>query len=391
MEKTHNSQLIIPLVLLSISALLIIQRNLAPASEQHFVLLAKSFLEGNLHFIYVPGNGGDTALFNGRHFWPLGPLPAVLLMPFVALFEFEMRQGYLAWVFHLLNLFLLYRIARQITGKTHVALWLSFAYAFGTVYFYIIFKSWSWYFAQTIATSFVLLALHEYFFKRRWWLIGSYLALGVLTRVNVLIAAVFFGLCILYLRDKKQKPVSHLIMFASPIALAVLLLLLYNYARFDNIFEFGYNFQLIFNEPAANREHGLWSIAHFPANLYYFLFKGPDGVFLPGSKILTYPFLKPDIWGMSIVLTSPILLWGLAAPWEDRVSLFSVLTSLTMLFALLGYYGIGVRQYGYRYALDLYPFLFILLAKRCKTKFTIAMQVVIVLSFLFNWYLIRLV
>jgi hypothetical protein len=391
MEKTNNWQLVVPIILLSISVFLIMQRNCAPAGEQHFVILAKSFLEGHLHFTYVPGNGGDTSFFQDQHFWPLGPLPAVLLMPFVALFDFEMRQGYLAIAFHLLNIFLLYKIARQITGKTHVALWLSFAYTFSSVYFYVAFKTWSWYFAQVLATSFVLLALYEYFFKQRWWLIGCYLALGVTTRVNVIIAGVFFGLSILFLRDKKRTQMSQLIEISSPVALAVLLIFLYNYLRFHNIFEFGYNYQLIYNEPAINRAHGLWSFAHFPANLYYFLFKGPEGVFLPGSKILTYPYLKPDIWGMSIIFTSPILLWGLTASWKDRITQFCILTSAAMLFALLGYYGIGVRQYGYRYALDFYPFLFILLAKSSKTNFTLTMQVVIFLSFLWNWYLIRLV
>jgi hypothetical protein len=104
-----------------------------------------------------------------------------------------------------------------------------------------------------------------------------------------------------------------------------------------------------------------------------------------------YPFLKPDIWGMSILFTSPILLWGFRASWKKREVWLSILTSALMLFVLLGYYGIGVRQYGYRYALDFYPFLFIMLAYAQQERLSWLFRIIVILSFLFNWYLIGFV
>jgi hypothetical protein len=62
-----------------------------------------------------------------------------------------------------------------------------------------------------------------------------------------------------------------------------------------------------------------------------------------------------------------------------------------MLFVVLGYYGIGVRQYGYRYALDFYPFLFLMLAYAARQRLTLPMKVIIVFSFVLNSYLIPFV
>ena len=362
--------------------------------EQQFAYLAQSFLTGHLYFVTFAPYWDDTSFYGGQHYWPLGPLPAVLLMPWVFLFGLHvqqglgLQQGYFLLAINVLSLFILYRISLKITNSRNTSLWLTFAYVFSTAYLFIALNPWSWYFAQAVATLFLLLALHEFLYQRRPWLIGLYLALGVATRVNLLFAGLFFAGSLLLESGKLRDKVSALFQLMLPVAVSLLLLLLYNYLRFGNIFEFGYHYQLIAHEPAVNREHGLWGFVHFPANLYYFLLKGPEAVFLPGSKILTYPFVQADIWGMSVLFTSPILLWGLRAPVKEPIIYLALGTSLIMLFTILGYYGIGVRQYGYRYALDFYPFLFFILAYVCRERLTLPMQAIIIVSFLLNSYLI---
>ena len=365
--------------------------------EQHFTFLAQSILKGHFYFVEEPGRWGDTSLYQDNHYWPSGPLPALLFVPLVALFGRALQQGYPLLVINLATLYLLYRIALRITANYRTSLWLSFAYVFSTAYLYIALKPWSWYFAQAVATLFVLLGLHEFLYKKRWWLIGTYLAFAVATRVNLVLAGLFFAASILLEKNSApdlfcwNKKCRRLFQLALPIAISLSFLLGYNYLRFGNVFEFGYRYQLLYNEPAVNREHGLWSLVHFPANLYYFLLKGPEAVFLPDSTIATYPFFQANIWGMSILFTSPILLWGLRAPMKEMVVYLSLATSLIMLSVLLGYYGIGVRQYGYRYALDFYPFLFLMLAYASRAGLTLPMQVIIVLSFILNSYLIHFV
>jgi hypothetical protein len=391
---TTKSRLLIYGLFLAGIVFLIHHNILLKHGEQQFAYLGQSFLTGHLYFVTFAPYWDDTSFYAGEHYWPLGPLPAVLLMPSVFLFGlrvhqgFGVQQGYFLLVINVLSLFILYRISLKITNSRNTSLWLTFAYVFSTAYLFIALNPWSWYFAQAVAAFCLLLALHEFLYQKRPWLIGLYLALGVATRINLLCAGIFFAGSLLLEPGKLRDKVYALFQLMLPVAVSLLLLLLYNYLRFGNIFEFGYHYQLIAHEPAVNREHGLWGFVHFPANLYYFLFKGPEPVFLPGSKILTYPFLQADIWGMSILFTSPILLWGLRAPAKEPVIYLGMGTSLIMMFVILGYYGIGVRQYGYRYALDFYPFLFLMLAYVCRQRLTLPMRAIIIVSFLLNSYLI---
>ena len=144
--------------------------------EQQFAYLAQSFLTGHLYFVTFAPYWDDTSFYAGEHYWPLGPLPAVILMPWVFLFGLHvqqglgMQQGYFLLTINILSLFILYRISLKITNSRNTSLWLTFAYVFSTAYLFIALNPWSWYFAQAVATLFLLLALHEFLYQRRPWL-----------------------------------------------------------------------------------------------------------------------------------------------------------------------------------------------------------------------------
>jgi hypothetical protein len=373
-------------LLLLTGVVILVRYNLMPAGEQQFVYLARSFLDGHLYFTSSLARWDDASYYVGHYYWPLGPIPAVIVLPFVAVFGSAVRQGYFLCVLNLLNLVLLYGIALKITRNSGTSWWLSFAYIFGTSYLFIALIPWSWYLAQAVATFFLLLALYEFFSQRRWGLIGLCTALGIATRVDIVLAVIFFGFSILLSAEKKSQKMKQLTWFSMPVAVSVALLMAYNFLRFNNIFESGYGLQLVHNELAANREYGLWSIVHFPANLYYFLLKGPEGVFAPGTRVLTYPYFRVGGWGISILFTSPILLWTFKTPWKDTVVRLSLLTSLSMLVVLLGYYAINL----YRYALDFYPFLFVALAYACQKEFGTSMKIITLISAAFHYYLVSL-
>jgi hypothetical protein len=59
-----------------------------PGSAPHFQFQAQAFLRGRMDL----GVGGyDTILYHSQHFLPFGPLPALLLMPFVATMRTSVR------------------------------------------------------------------------------------------------------------------------------------------------------------------------------------------------------------------------------------------------------------------------------------------------------------
>jgi hypothetical protein len=78
------------------------------------------------------------------------------------------------------------------------------------------------------------------------------------------------------------------------------------------------------------------------------------------TPIPTPPFFKPDGLGMSILLTSPGLLYAAKAPWRESRTWWLAGAALLVLIPTLLYYGGGWLQYGYRYALDSIPFVWAL-------------------------------
>jgi hypothetical protein len=61
--------------------------NLTVSVDQQFSYLAESFLQGKTYFLAPAAFGYDTVFFQGKYYWPLGPFPAVLLLPFLLVFR----------------------------------------------------------------------------------------------------------------------------------------------------------------------------------------------------------------------------------------------------------------------------------------------------------------
>src|SRR5258706_1487871 len=369
--------------------------NIITIKNQQYLYLAKSFIEGHLYFTHPLKTWTDSTPFNAVHYWPLGPFPAILLTPIAAIFynvNFP-SQGLITFFCNILNLILLYKIAKKITGNHLNSLWLAWGYVFSSAYLFIAMVPFSWYFAQVIGTTLILLSLYEYFFKKRWILIGIYIGLAIVTRSNLALVTIFY-LFIIWKSTKliKKERTESLFQLLIPVTLALLFLLFYNYIRFGNILDNGYTRQIMDGFLFQNRKlGGLWSLVHFPSNFYYLFLKGPEGVFINGTKILTYPYLIPSYFGMSILFTSPLFLWIFKAPWKNVVVRGAVITALIMLIFTLGLFSRGgFIQYGYRFSLYFYPFLFLLLVYSVKDKVPNALKVVMVISFLINLYFISI-
>lgn len=350
-----------PLVyIIPVLFIVLLTTNLAVYSEQQFVLLAESFLKGRLHFLNIENDISDTAYFMGKYYWPLGPFPAVLLIPFVFIFK-QFLQGFIVFPLSLLNFYLLYKIAKVHKIDIEKSLLLATFFIFGSIYTPLATLPASWYFSQTLAVTLIIAAIYEFFGARRFFLIGTLLAAAVATRFNLIFAVIFF---IPYLF--KESLLKNLLKLSMPIVITVGLLGIYNFARFQNPLESGYNLQLIPEEPKLRRDQGLFSPKHIPSNLYYMILKSPDPVLEDKSHRLKAPFITFDSYGLSIFFLSPILFLIFKADYKNKLNKMAVLTILALSIPILTYYGIGQKQVGFRYALDFYPFLYLLLLDPVK-------------------------
>src|SRR5258706_1607675 len=85
----------------------------------------------------------------------------------------------------------------------------------------------------------------------------------------------------------------------------------YNQARFGSPFESGYALATLPGWLEQVRAQGLFALAHVPTNLDYFLFHLP-------RPIAQFPFFKPDGLGLSVLITSPGLLYAVRANWREH-------------------------------------------------------------------------
>jgi hypothetical protein len=356
--------------------------------DQQFALLAKSFLKGHLYLGSFSVTG-DASYYRGLAYWPQGVFPAIVMVPFVSLFQSSIHQGHVQFLLNLLNIFLLYKIAFKITRNQKTSVWLTFAYIFATAYMVVGLFPWSWWYAQIVASSALLLLLYEYFYKRRWWVMGIYIACAMATRIDLTLAVLFPLLMILVSREKLKQKISSVLLLFSPLFFGLALIFLYNFLRFGSVWEFGYSYHIpaLVSARKILATYGTWSLFYIPTNLYYLFFSGLDGVFVQGTRYLTFPFVKPDAWGMSIFLTSPILLWCLKTRWKEQVVKIAAWTALAILVFIIGYFGVGARQYGYRYALDFQPFLFVLLCFAFQKRMSWKVKALITASFFINIFL----
>jgi hypothetical protein len=368
--------------------------NLRVRGEEHFAFLARSFLHGHLSFEEMPGSWADTSPYNGHYYWPLGPLPAVLLMPFEMLFKMFgafFYQGYLQPLFVFALLRLVYCIARRTGYGAQDSAYLAFGFAFATAFLGVAVWPWSWYFSQVITCTLVFAAIAEMITKRRPWILGILFTLVLATRVTAAVGVLWCVGEILRSEEDSRKKLSALTAIAVPLLAVAALLMAYNHARFDNVFDQGYSEQIIPPHAAAARALGIVSPVHLPANLYGLLLGAPHPVARDNvSPVLAFPYVVANPWGMSIGITSPIFLYLLGLRYRDATSLLVLLTCCVIALPILLYYGIGWRQFGYRYSLDFLPFLYYLLLcnyRQQRGDLSAGFQAVLVLSASWNLYL----
>jgi len=316
---------------------------------------------------------GDVVRRNYRYYVSFPPLPAVLMMPFVALFGLGTNDVVFTILLAAFAPALLYVLLRRlreegISQRTEKDdLWLVAMFGVGTVFYYCSVIGQVWYTAHVV----VVLCSIGY----AWAAIGARSPVG---------AGVFIGLAFLsralpclcmaplflfeavrtsqagdaqapFLKRVAWRRVAVLLLkFAAPIAVCGLVAAAVNYARFDSPFEFGHTYLNVRWTPRIQR-YGLFNYNFMARNLAAFLVLTP--------KILSkYPYVQVSYHGMSLFLTTPVFALLLAPKVRTHLHLALWLTVLPIFLVHALYQNDGWVQFGYRFSLDFVVFLVLLLA-----------------------------
>lgn len=368
--------------------------------NQQFTLLAKAFLHGKLYFLQsIGGVGQDPVYWHGHVYWSEGPFPSLLLLPFVGLFglfHVFFYQGYLQWLLVLGVFGLVYGLARRLAYRQFDSLILAFGFTLGSVFIGVASISASWFFAQVVATALLLWGLYESYRpeRRRWWLLGLICALVLLTRATAIPIIAFFALELWREAGTLRQKWGWLLQLGLPLVGAFAFIGVYNYLRFGSPLKGGYADQVLFPASLESESYGVFSLIHIPTNLYSALLRAPTPVtYDTTSWTLKFPYIKNNIYGMSMFVTSPYLLYLFTQKWSQFDTHMRHLLVATLLSALLvvSYFGVGLEQFGYRYALDFLPglfLLFMLIYKKQHARLSKGMIFLLLATGFSNFYLL---
>lgn len=316
--------------------------------------LADSFLHGRL---WVDGSRPWIERVpgpNGEYFLPFPPIPALVLVPQVALFGPDVADtGGMSALVGAMNVLLVYALLSyfELKGKAMAVLLVSFF--FGSEYFYVAATGGIHHWTEILVVSFLLGALNLGL-RGRWpWVAGVLFGLAVGCRPSVLLAAPAFA--VLYWRFGGPRAVVSLAIGAASIGLY---LAWYNWARFGSSTEFGYD--LITGPNGEKVLDEAWYSKGIESPFY--LARGLYTMFLRSFEFdEAFPWLKPSWAGTSVLLTMPFLVYLGKAFWKSPLILVGWLGLLPLVLDLM-HGNPGFAQFGYRFILDGMPFIWLLLA-----------------------------
>jgi hypothetical protein len=338
------------------------------AGRGDFFYLADAFLHGRTWLI-GPLGPFDVIDIDGRIYVPFAPFPAVALMPLVALVGPVTADQWESSVNALLAAagvgMCWWLIGRIGVVRRWDRLWLTVLLGFSTQILWVTTRGGVWHTGHLVATILTFACLIELWGRRRAVLIGLLAGAAFLTRAPLAFAIPFYALFLLWppasavgavaVRADTARSRLAVIPWRSWLWLAIGVLpaivgfFAYNQLRFGTPFESGYALASLPPFLEVNRAAGLFSLVHVPMNLDYLFVHLPIPIPEP-------PFFQPDGLGMSILLTSPGLLFAIRADWRGRTAWLLLGTAVAVLVPTLLYYGGGWLQFGYRYFLDSVPF-----------------------------------
>ncbi len=402
------------------------RQSIAP----HYVYLADALLHGRLDVVQPP-TSYDMLVFEGRSYVAQSPMPAILLMPIVAIFGKGVSDILFSVIVGALNVALVHSLFKR--G------WLTLLFAFGTPHLYLAALGSTWFTAHIVAVFFGLLAVRQALpaaetqrtlsiisvpsvspwpNPKRWLLSGLWLACAGFSRPSMLFGATFFILLI-WLTTKPQPSegdtpregppgvtaslrafVVNSSLFALAVALGVAAHGVYNAARFGRPTDFGYQYDVgAPNITSTYLRYGGFNLRFLPCNLFVSILNPPEvngyvppilhtvcGYLLDGVNLSdTSAPIAPNPLGMSLLLTTPTFILLIAARRREPIIIAASIGLLAIMIPLWMYHNTGSLQFGYRYWMDAAPMWLLLLEEPLRRFGTFA-KVLVLVSIAINFW-----
>ncbi len=403
-------------------ALAIYSRTLVERPYDHFVWQAAAYLEGQVAIRYpTPDNWYfqdvlpvETADGVERGLIPFPPLPALLLLPFVALHGLATDDQLLFVVLGAVDVGLCWWMLGRLRIRPAIRIATTGFFAFGTVFWYTAQLATTWYQAHVVAVGLAMLAIgvalggdraaaepevdateprdalaaiarDRLAVDPRQFAAGLLFGLACTARLTVVFAAPFFML-VGSGGSWWRRSWSAGLGAAIPVGALVA----YNLATTGHVFhpayEVLYALEATFYPTLGyNLDWGIEDPRYIPQNLGIMLFSAPDllPAAVPDSLAVdpvpyctepgavrglfdaTCPLAVPRDVGMSVLLTSPaylLVLPALLGHRGSRLAAGAFVAVLLVALVNLMHFSQGWVQFGYRFSNDFAPWALLLVA-----------------------------
>jgi hypothetical protein len=333
--------------------------QLRPTPYDNYVLLAQALLQGHA-WIDWPGPYID-ALRYGNHYYIIeAPLPALLLLPVVAIAGSRANQTLLAAALAAVAVGAAWELGERFGLRRASIAWICAFLLAGTDLLWCAVLGDVWFLAHVSACCFTLLALVELAGKRRGWLVALAAACAVESRFSLLPALGLYAYLLTAQAPRGERWRS-LGSFCATLVPVVALWLWYNQVRWGTWSDIGYT--AWYHQDQAGLPTGSpFRLAYLPNQLWSFFVQLP-------TLLPSFPWLRPEYSGVALTWTSPALLLAFFARSPARWVV--ALWAATLLVALPNflYYVNGFAQFGMRHALDFEPFLVALMMLAVRERF----------------------
>lgn len=330
-------------------------------------LLADALFHGRLWIDWPGDSTSDALLWNGQRYVIEGPVPALIMLPFVALFGVTANQTLVAIGLAGAAVAAMWDVVRRLGVVARDAVWLCAFFFAGTTLWWCAMLGDVWFIAHVAAVLFTTLALRELCHPTpRAWLVALYAAAACESRMSLVLALPIYAYLLTIgglgtnARDLSwAQRFAMLRSMALTLAPVVAVVLWYNLARWGVWYDIGYT-EFYHRDSWGQPTGSPFQIGYLPYEIYSFFLQPP--VLSEYRQLAQWPIFKVDEHGVALTWSSPALALAFLARAPQR-AVFALWLGIALIAVpSLLYYLDGWYQYGMRHALDFEPLMLVLMA-----------------------------
>jgi hypothetical protein len=333
--------------------------HLRATPYNNFVLLAQALLAGHT-WITWPGPYIDALPYIDHRYYVIeAPLPALLLLPYVAVAGAAANQTVLAILLAGVAVGACWELGERYGLVRSSIAWMCAFLLAGTDLLWCAMLGDVWFVAEVAAVCFTMLALVELAGKRRGWLVALWAACAFESRFSMIAALpVYAALLIDSDRLRTRNAITSFVAVLVPVGA---FWVLYNEARWGTWNDVGYT-DWYHQDQAGMPTGSPFRLTYLPYQLWSFFAQTP-------TRLAAFPWLRPEFSGVAMTWTSPALVLAFLARMPLRWVVALWAAALLTAAPNFLYYVNGFAQFGMRHALDFEPFLVALMMLAVRRRF----------------------